>query len=158
MTLARLECLLNFLHEAGTTVMRPALLALALTLSACANLLPPPGPNCAVLRGSPMLQRTVFLGKSIPNRQPLSRQEWDTFAAEVITPRFPDGFTAFEARGQWRNPASGIIISEDTTVLIVAADNSPATLRKLDEISAKYRNRFNQLSVGLITAPACGAF
>jgi hypothetical protein len=105
-----------------------------------------------------MLHSIMFFGKSIPDRQPLSRREWDGFAAEVITSRFPDGFTTFEARGPWRNPASGVITSQETIVLVVAADQSPATLRKLDEISAEYRNRFHQQSVGLITAPACAAF
>ena len=34
--------------------------------------------------------------------------EWEAFLAERITPRFPAGFTVFDAYGQWRAPQGDI--------------------------------------------------
>ena len=45
------------------------------------------------------------------------------FAEQVVTP-LPDGFTAFDADGQWINPATRRIIRQRTKVIIVA---TPAT-------------------------------
>jgi hypothetical protein len=111
-----------------------------------------------MLKAQPWLQATLFFGRSVPQRQPVSRQEWDAFANSVITARFPDGFTVLDARGQWRNQVTSDTISEDTTILLVAAENSPATLGKLDEIVRDYERRFKQHSVGLLIAPACARF
>ena len=104
-----------------------------------------------------MLQSTLFFGRATPDGA-VTDAEWGRFTTEVVTPRFPDGFTAFDAAGQWRDPATGKIGKEDTKVLLIAAPNSAATLRSLDEISAEYRTRFHQRSVGLATAPVCAAF
>ena len=56
-----------------------------------------------------MLVAELFFGRDIAGRAPLSEAEWRAFAAEIVTPNFPDGFTAFDAEGQWRNPATGTI-------------------------------------------------
>ena len=56
-----------------------------------------------------MLVAELFFGRSIAGRGPLSDAEWAGFAAEVVTPNFPDGFTVMDGEGQWRNPATGTI-------------------------------------------------
>jgi hypothetical protein len=72
-----------------------------------------------------MLVAELFFGRSLPGRAPLSEAEWRAFAAETITPNFPDGFTSFDAEGQWRNPATGVVSSAPTKMLLVAAPRSP---------------------------------
>ena len=32
----------------------------------------------------------------------VSEREWALFLGQIVTPRFPDGLTVFEASGQWR--------------------------------------------------------
>lgn len=129
---------------------------LALILAGCAPL--SSGDGCSLPGGRPMLLATLFLGTEVPGRGPVSAQEWEEFAATVVTPRFPEGFTVLDGQGQWRDPASGRILREKTKILIIGAADTPATPQRLDEISAEWRGRFGQHSVGRVTRPACGGF
>jgi hypothetical protein len=105
-----------------------------------------------------MLVAELFFGRAIPGRAPLSEAEWRTFAADTITPNFPDGFTAFEAEGQWRDPATGVISSAPTKVLLIAAPRAPDLAPRLSAVIEAYKARFRQQSVGVITRDSCGAF
>ncbi len=78
--------------------------ALCLIVAACTR--PPASPSCAGLGGTPMLEYQLFFGRGIPGRSALTDQEWADFAADVVTPQLPDGFTEFDADGQWMNPAT----------------------------------------------------
>ncbi len=53
-----------------------------------------------------MLVAELFFGRNIRGRAPLTEAEWRAFAAEIVTPNFPDGFTVFDGDGQWQNPAT----------------------------------------------------
>jgi hypothetical protein len=105
-----------------------------------------------------MLVAELFFGRKIPGREPLTEAEWRAFAAEIVTPNFPDGFTAFDAEGQWRNPATGIIIQDPTKVILVAAKPAPDLPTRLSAVIEAYKSRFRQQSVGLITRDSCAAF
>lgn len=88
------------------------------------------------------------MGRSIPNGGAVSDAEWEQFLAEVVTPRFPEGFTVLSARGQWRE-SSGAIAKEPSEVLVFLykkADRRAAD-RKIDEIRREYIRRFRQESV-----------
>ncbi|HUB97532.1 MAG TPA: DUF3574 domain-containing protein [Stellaceae bacterium] len=100
----------------------------------------------------------LFFGRDVPNRAPVSDAEWSDFSATIIAASFPDGFTTFDGDGQWRNPATGHTSHERTKILLVAAPRSPDLARRLDRVMSAYRERFNQISVGLITTDACAAF
>ena len=108
------------------------------------------GPNAR-----PNLVAQLFMGRSYQGRE-VSDADWARFASEVITPRFPEGFTALDATGQWRGPDG--IVREKTKVLLVSAPDEPATRGALADISAAYRQRFHQQSVGLIVTHGCAAF
>jgi len=105
-----------------------------------------------------MLLATLFLGTEVPGRGPVSAQEWEDFAETVVTPRFPEGFTVLDGQGQWRDPASGRLAREGTKLLILGAPDTPVTLRGLEEVSAEWRRRFRQLSVGRVIQPVCAGF
>ncbi len=100
----------------------------------------------------------LFFGRGIPGRAPLSNAEWADFTATVITPRFPDGLTILDGDGQWRNPTTATIGREHTKIVLIAARPAPDLASRIDEIRDAYRARFHQVSVGVITTPACGAF
>ena len=96
-------------------------------------------PDCTGLRGgAPALQATLFLGREVAGRTPVSRAEWEEFAATVVTPRFPDGFTVLDGQGQWHNPATGALVREGSLVLLLAAAPGPETPRRLEEIAAEH--------------------
>jgi len=105
-----------------------------------------------------MIVAELFFGRGIPGRTALSEAEWRDFAAEIVTPNFPDGFTAFDGDGQWRNPATGAIASEPTKILLVAAPRTPDLDRRLSAVAEGYKTRFHQQSVGIITRESCAAF
>jgi hypothetical protein len=105
-----------------------------------------------------MLVAELFFGRNIPGREPLSDAEWRGFAAEVVTPNFPDGFTAFDGEGQWRNPGTGGISRQPTKILLVAAKRTPDLAVRLSAVVEAYKTRFQQQSVGVITRDSCAAF
>jgi hypothetical protein len=88
----------------------------------------------------------------------LTDAEWADFAARVVTPNLPDGFTAFDAAGQWQNPTSRRIVREPTKVLIVAVPDAPASAAAIKAVEDAYKAQFHQQSVGTTVAPVCAAF
>jgi hypothetical protein len=105
-----------------------------------------------------MLVAELFFGRAIKGREPLTDAEWAEFAAQTITPNFPDGFTVFDGEGQWRNPQTGQIAGSPTKILLVAAKPEPDLARRLSAVIDAYRAQFHQQSVGIITRDTCAAF
>ena len=105
-----------------------------------------------------MLVAELFFGRNIKGRQPLTDAEWAEFAARTIAPNFPDGFTAFDGEGQWRNPLTGQIAGGRTKILLVAAKPEPDLSRRLLAVIDAYKAQFHQQSVGIITRDSCAAF
>jgi hypothetical protein len=110
----------------------------------------------------PAEQRTLvaelFFGRNIKGREPLTNAEWAEFAAQTIAPNFPDGFTVFDAEGQWRNPQTGLIAGGRTKILLVVAKPEPDLSRRLSAVIDAYKMQFHQQSVGIITRDLCAAF
>lgn len=129
-----------------------------MTLSGCIPQTAIIESGCPLLGQHPMLVAELFFGRDIPGRAPLSEAEWRAFAAEIVTPSFPDGFTAFDAEGQWRNPTTGVIAREPTKMLLVAALPSPDLAPRLSAVIEAYKARFRQQSVGIVTRNSCASF
>jgi len=105
-----------------------------------------------------MLVAELFFGRNIRGRGPLSETEWADFAAAVVTPNFPAGFTEFDGAGQWQNPATGRISREPTKILLISAQRAPDLAPRLTAVIDAYKTRFHQQSVGIITRDSCAAF
>ncbi len=105
-----------------------------------------------------MLVAELFFGRTIRGRAPLSEAEWSAFAAEVVTPNFPAGFTVLDGDGQWQNPATGRIGRERSKILLVAARRTPDLAARLAAVIDAYKARFHQESVGIITRDSCASF
>jgi hypothetical protein len=91
-------------------------------------------------------------GKRVPE------QAWGDFLARTVTPRFPSGFTVYDATGQWRDRRTNIIGREPSRVIEIDAQDGAKTRNAVEEIRKAYGARFHQQSVGIVTLPACGAF
>ena len=91
------------------------------------------------------------------NGPDVSREDWDAFVDAEITPRFPDGLTWFEGRGQWRSP-SGAIVRERSWMLILLAPPGAATETSIEAIRTAYRARFGQDSVLRANSMSCVTF
>jgi hypothetical protein len=72
--------------------------------------------------------------------------DWQRFLAEVITPRFPEGLTAWSASGQWQN-AAGVLQKEDSYVLHVVHKDEAKYEAAVREIVETYKKRFQQEAV-----------
>jgi len=117
-----------------------------------------PAETCPFPSEKPMIEVQLFFGRDIPGGGRVSDADWAVFAAAVITPAFPDGFSVTEAKGQWRDSATGKIVREPSEVLQIVAPQSPALAPKIGKIADAYRTRFHQQSVGIVTRPVCAAF
>ena len=81
-------------------------------------------------------------------------EDWAQFLSETVTPRFPEGLTAWRASGQWLS-ASGSIVQESSYVLsLVHPDNSSAE-RAIQEMLASYKSQFQQEAVLRVKSNAC---
>lgn len=120
--------------------MRRTVIALALLLSACAS-----APMRVGVQG---ISDRLFCGRSIPGGGEVTDAELETFVDEVVTPRFPEGFTMWTATGNWAGE------EEKTLVLEFLHPYGRRFDDRVREIADEYRRRFRQESVMRVTLPA----
>ncbi len=106
----------------------------------------------------PMLRAELYFGRNVGGHINVSERQWARFLAREITPRFPDGLTVLDARGQWSDPARRVLVHEPTKLVIIIAADDAGTRRRLAEVAASYRKRFSQRSVLLVVNQVCAAF
>jgi hypothetical protein len=131
------------------TVLAAALLALA----ACT---PPPVQTAAPMCAAPLkpaLQVDLYFGRGSADRE-VSEAEWASFLNEEVTPRFPDGLSVFDVRGQYRN-AQGTIERERSKRLTVVVFDAPSHLAKVQAVVASYSRRHGQDSVLRVERAVC---
>jgi hypothetical protein len=100
----------------------------------------------------------LVFGRRIGSQGAVGETAWRRFVAREITPRFPEGITLIPASGQWRDPASGRILREPATIVIIAMPGKPDDHERVDEIAGAYKTLFQQRSVGIMIHPACVSF
>ncbi len=100
------------------------------------------------------------IGQEIGDGVSVSNAEWSDFLADVVTPRFPDGLTVFDAQGQWLDTEEERLYREGTKVLnvLVPVAMTSEAKQSLDEIAEVYVDRFDQQVVFKTSAPACAGF
>jgi len=91
-------------------------------------------------------------------RSNVSDAAWHRFLAAEVTPRFPEGLTVYDARGQWRNPETKKISRERSKVVMIAMPPASDTDARLHAVIEAYKTRFKHQSVGLILRPSCVSF
>jgi len=100
----------------------------------------------------------LLFGRKIGDRLGVSETQFLNFLDREITPRFPDGLTVYDARGQYRDPERNRIVREPSKVVMIALPGNAEDSRRLAEIAEAYKKRFRQQSVGMILRPACVSF
>jgi Protein of unknown function (DUF3574) len=143
------KCLHNLPHAPGklSKPMRAALLPCILAISGCTT------QTCNRLGGTPMVEYQLFFGRSN-----VSDQSWAKFAAQVITPNLPAGFTELDADGQWMHPDTHENSRQRSKLVIVAVPDTPSTESAIAKIKDQYRQWFAQLVVGTVVHPVCADF
>lgn len=122
--------------------MRVATAVAVLLLTACAHVAGP------VALEDGVVSDRLFCGLSIPGGGTITDSEIETFVAEVVEPRFPQGFTMWRARGRWQGG------SEEVMVLEIVRPHDAQSEKSVAEIADEYRRRFRQEAVLRVTMPA----
>ncbi len=102
------------------------------------------------------LLESLYFGTAGPNG-PVTPDQWQAFVDEVVTPRFPDGFSVLTGSGQWKTAAGTLIKEQSHLISLVHPDSQAARVQILDIIQT-YKTRFGQESVLRIQAPVCASF
>jgi hypothetical protein len=100
----------------------------------------------------------LLLGRKIGDRLGVSETQFLNFLDREITPRFPDGLTVYDARGQYRDNERNRIVREPSKVVMIVLPGSPEDMARLGEIADAYKKRFRQQSVGIVLRQACVSF
>ena len=127
--------------------------AAAFALPGCAGV----GPQTCAPGLMRLVQAQLFFGRDVVGRAMVSEEEWRGFLDDEVTLRFPDGFSATDIYGQYRNRTGAIARELSKQVLIVTAGGA-ADEAKFTAIRDAYKRRFNQESVLLIESPVCAGF
>jgi hypothetical protein len=100
----------------------------------------------------------LLLGRKIGDRLGVSETQFLNFLDREITPRFPDGLTVYDARGQYRDSERNRIVREPSKVVMIVLPGKEEDMARLTEIADAYKKRFRQQSVGIVLRQACVSF
>src|SRR6185295_15467302 len=78
-------------------------------------------PVDSIAYGQLMVRAELYFGMSKRSGGEVSESEWTAFVDSLVTPRFPDGLTVTDGRGQWRYE-NGRIGRERTKIIIIIYD------------------------------------
>ncbi len=98
----------------------------------------------------------MYFGTAKPDGM-VTPEEWRAFIERVVTPRFPQGLTSWEASGQWQR-ASGVIERERSHVLHLVHPGTEKSELAISEIVSKYKTEFRQDAVLRVRSRACVSF
>ena len=93
-----------------------------------------------------LLKDELYFGLTKPGGEIVSESEWQEFVSAVITPRFREGLTVLDGSGQFLN-SSGMLIRENSKIVILIYEKSPEKNRAVNEIIENYKRTFQQESV-----------
>ncbi|UVT21580.1 MAG: DUF3574 domain-containing protein [Nitrospira sp.] len=135
---------------APRSVLRSVLGSLLLLVSAV---------GCATMNVTPCgdgqlaVQELLYFGTETPSGH-VTPEDWAKFLSDTVTPRFPEGLSAWQAAGQWR-AASGEVIREPSYVLSLVHSDEAMLNKAVQEIVASYKMRFQQEAVLRVRSHAC---
>jgi len=90
----------------------------------------------------------IYFGRDKNDGTQVSEEEWSEFLDEVVTPKFPDGLTVLDGKGQYRLE-NGTIVKENSKVLVLLYTPKTRVVNnaKIEQIRNEYKKMFKQESV-----------
>ncbi|MFD7907284.1 DUF3574 domain-containing protein [Kitasatospora sp. NPDC059722] len=108
----------------------------------------------------PYTRTELFFGTERPDGGPaVTEQEFQAFVDSEITPRFPDGLTIEDGRGQYRDRHG--VIEHERSYLVTLLYPLPAARTAgaaVEEIRRAYDQRFQQEAVGRVDESVRASF
>lgn len=114
----------------------------------------------AAVRGKAFRETRLLFGTERPDGGPaVTDQQFMAFIDKEVTPRFPDGLTVQDGRGQWRD-RNGAIERERSYELILLYPQTETGVRDplIELIREAYEKTFAQESVGRLDGPVRADF
>jgi len=105
---------------------------------------------------TPMVSTELIFGLD-RHGTPIPEADFQAFVDAEVTPRFPDGLSIIDVKGQYRM-STGQIIKEPSKLLLVYHDGSKQNSQKLEDIRTAYKAQFEQESVLRTDEIICVAF
>ena len=97
----------------------------------------------------------LYFGTAMPSGHVVTQEQFESFVDRVITRRFPDGLTIYEARGQWRGKLTDCVITKEKTYVVeLVHTDSPVADLAIKFITDYYKDCFNQESVMRVSTTA----
>ncbi|HEX4501105.1 MAG TPA: DUF3574 domain-containing protein [Scandinavium sp.] len=135
-----------------------AAIALAFALSGCtATSQKTTADTQSCKADNQMQQTTLYFGLSRPAGKDITPQEWQQFVDNDVTPRFRDGLTVFDARGQWLGN-DGKVAREQSKALMLIHGKDTQSESNIEALRGVYKSRFAQESVMRVDQPVCVQF
>jgi hypothetical protein len=132
-------------------------LAAAIILALWSGAATAQSPDCRAGLASRQVAQLLF-GRNIGGRLGVSEKEWGRFVDREISPRFPDGLTVLDAKGEWRDPVRKTLVHEPSKLVEIVLPGMPDDGERIEQIAAAYKSRFRQQSVAIVVQGACVSF
>ena len=113
-------------------------------------------PCGGVAQGAPLLRVELFFGMNRPGGQ-VSAEDFQRFVDSEVTPRFPEGLSVFDLRGQYRGRDAEITREPSRLLLLFLSPDVPRHTA-VEEVRARYKALFEQESVLRVDTLVCGSF
>jgi hypothetical protein len=126
--------------------------ASAFALGACAST---PHQTCGAGERLSVVD-TLYFGGAYPGGV-VTAEQWQQFVDSVVTPRFAEGLTVWQAAGQYRTHAGEIQHEPSWVLQLLHADGAPTEVA-IHEIRTAYRKQFAQEAVLRVRAKGCVSF
>jgi hypothetical protein len=107
--------------------------------------------------GEALVRTTLYFGRDIPGGGTVGETQWRDFLRHEVTPRFPKGFSVWDAHGQWRSD-DGTIAREKSKVLTVVRPDTEDVRSLVRAVVDSYRRLFRQEAVLWEDEAVCAAF
>jgi len=103
----------------------------------------------------PFIRTELFFGGDKPDGSEVSKEEFQGFLDQKVTPLFPDGLTVLTGKGQFCCDAGGQLVQERSFVLILLypEETKESSSRKIEKIRRDYKTAFQQQSVLRVDDP-----
>ena len=144
-------------HGAFRAFAHPTVIALLLALVSSGSSAQAQSSECQAGQKPQQVAELLF-GRNIGDRLGVSEAQWARFVDREISPRFPDGLTVLDAKGEWRDSVRKTIVHEPSKVVEIVLAGKPDDVTALNQIAQAYKSRFRQQSVGIVVRAACVSF
>jgi len=94
-----------------------------------------------------MTETSLYFGLSKPDGSMISEKEWNSFNEEYISKIFKEGSTVIRVTGNWKDTATGKLITEPSCLVIYYYKHSPVVSKQIDSLRYWYKTLFQQQSV-----------